>query len=169
MNAYHLLIAVHAFVALVALPLGVYQLLRRRRGDRQHVRVGRAWVFAMGIVAVSSFAIRDLRPGQLSLLHVLSAVTLLTVTLGVVQARRGNIEAHRGMMRGSWLGLVGAFTGAVAVPDRMIPTFVVTEPMQALAALGAVIGCAVVAVGLCRLGPLWAYGMRGWRAVSASR
>lgn len=169
MTGHHLLIAAHAFVALVALPLGAYQLLRRRRGDRQHVRVGRAWVFAMGFVVVSSFAIRDLRPGQLSLLHVLSVVTLVTVTLGVLHARRGNIGAHRGMMRGSWWGLVGAFTGAVAVPDRMIPTFVVTEPVSALAALGAVAACAAALIGLGRLDPLWAYGVRGWRAVSGAR
>lgn len=169
MSGYHLLIATHVFVALVALPLGAYQLLRRRRGDRQHVRVGRAWVFAMGFVTVSSVAIRDLRPGQLSILHVLSVVTLVTVTLGVVQAGRGNIEAHRGMMRGSWLGLVGAFTGAVAVPDRMLPTFVVTEPLQALAALGAVMGCAVLVIGAGRFRTPWPSAERERKAVRESR
>ncbi len=153
MSGYHLLIAVHAFTALMALPLGAYQLLRRRKGDRQHRRVGRTWVVAMGFVAVSSFAIRDLRPGQLSLLHVLSVVTLVTVTMGVVQARRGNIESHRGFMRGSWFGLVGAFTGAVAVPDRLIPTFVVTEPVQAAGALAAVAACAVVIIAVGSLRP----------------
>jgi len=148
MSGIEWLVAVHAFVALVALPLGAFQLLRKRRGDRLHRRVGRTWVFALGFVAVSSFAIRDLRPGQLSLLHVLSVVTLVTVTLGVVHARRGNIEGHRGMMRGSWLGLVGAFVGAVAVPDRAIPTFVLAEPVQALTAVAAVGLCTAAAVGL---------------------
>jgi len=138
MTGYQWLIAGHAFLALMALPLGAFQLLRRRRGDALHRRVGRTWVFAMGLVAISSFAIRDLRPGQFSLLHILSVVTLVTVTLGVVQARRGNIEAHRAMMRGSWLGLVGAFIGAVAVPDRTIPTFVVSDPLGSLGALLAV-------------------------------
>lgn len=140
------LIAAHGFVAVVALALGAHQLLRRPRGDRTHRRVGRSWVTAMIFVAVSSFAIRDLRDGQLSLLHILSVVTLVTVTLGVVHARRGNVEAHRGMMRGSFFGLVGAFIGAVAVPDRTIPTFVLAEPLQAWAALAAAALCATAIV-----------------------
>lgn len=154
------LIAAHAFVAVVALPLGVYQLLRRPRGDRVHRRVGRSWVAAMIFVAVSSFAIRDLRDGQLSLLHILSVVTLVTVTLGVVHARRGNVDAHRGMMRGSFFGLVGAFVGAVAVPDRTIPTFVLTEPLQALTALAAAALCAIaiVAAGSTRMPALRSAG-----------
>ncbi len=152
MSGYEWLITVHAFVALVALPLGAYQLLRKRRGDALHRRVGRTWVLALGFVATSSFAIRDLRPGQFSLLHILSVVTLITVTLGVVHARRGNIDRHRGMMRGSWLGLVGAFIGAVAVPDRTIPTFVVSDPVGALGALAAVaaVSVAVVLIGSLR-------------------
>ena len=154
------LIAAHAFAAVVALPLGAYQLLRRSTGDRAHRRVGRWWVTAMIFVAVSSFAIRDLRDGQLSLLHILSVVTLMTVTLGVVHARRGHIEAHRGMMRGSFLGLVGAFIGAVAVPDRTIPTFVLGEPVQALTALAAAALCAlaIVVVGSLRMPALRSAG-----------
>lgn len=127
----------HVVAALLALPIGGYQLFRPTKGDAQHVLLGRLWAGLMLWVALSSFWIRDLRPGELSLLHVLSAVTLVTVTLGVVHARRGNIPAHKGTMRGSWLGLCGAFVGAVAVPDRVIPTFVVTNPQGALAALTA--------------------------------
>jgi hypothetical protein len=82
------------------------------------------------------------------------------VTLGVVHARRGHIEAHRGMMRGSFLGLVGAFIGAVAVPDRTIPTFVLGEPVQALTALAAAALCAlgIVVVGSLRMPALRSAG-----------
>jgi uncharacterized membrane protein YeaQ/YmgE (transglycosylase-associated protein family) len=68
------------------------------------------------------------------------------VSLGLVAAIRGDIQSHRGNMIGSWLGLVGAFIGAVAVPVRHIPTFVVTEPVQAFAALVAVLVTAAVVV-----------------------
>jgi len=81
----------------------------------------------MGFVTTSSFAIRELRHGQLSLLHVLSVVTLASLIIGVVAIRRGNVRRHRGAMRGSWFGLIGAFIGAVAVPQRRIPTFAVTD------------------------------------------
>ena len=118
----------HLVAALVALPLGGYQLFRPTKGDPQHVLLGRVWAGLMLWVALSSYWVRDIREGELSLLHILSTVTLVTVTSGVIQARRGNIAAHKGNMRGSWLGMCGAFVGAVAVPDRVIRTFVVTRP-----------------------------------------
>ncbi|APH01825.1 hypothetical protein ASJ30_10055 [Janibacter indicus] len=145
------LLVSHLVAALVALPLGGYQLFRPTKGDPQHVFLGRVWAGLMLWVAVSSYGIRDLREGQLSLLHILSTVTLVTVTLGIVQARRGNIAAHKGNMRGSWLGMCGAFVGAVAVPDRIIPTFVVTRPLEALV---AVLVLALTTVLLIRAGAL---------------
>lgn len=141
----------HLVAALVALPLGGYQLFRPTKGDPQHVLLGRVWAGLMLWVAITSYWIRDIRDGEFSLLHILSTVTLVTVTLGVVSARRGNIAAHRGNMRGSWLGLCGAFIGAVAVPDRVIPTFVVTRPMDAALALVLLVG---LTVALIRIGAL---------------
>lgn len=141
-----MLVASHAFAASVAIPLGAWQLFRPTKGDQQHRVAGRVWVGAMLYVAVSSFWIRDLRHGELSFLHVLSVVTLVTVTLGLVAARRGNIAAHRGNMRGSWLGLLGAFVGATVVPARLIPRFVLGEPAQAAAALLAVLATTALVV-----------------------
>jgi hypothetical protein len=96
-------------------------------------------------VAVTSFWIRDLRQGSLSLLHVLSVITIVSVTLGIIAARRGDIARHRGNMLGAWLGSLGAFLGAVAVPQRLIPTLVVDRPLTAAA---AVIGIAVIAIAV---------------------
>lgn len=133
------LIAAHATTALVCLLLGGYQLLRRTKGDRSHRLTGWIWVAGMTFVSTSSFAVRELRDGRLSLLHVLSVVTLVSLVMGVVAVRRRNITRHRASMRGSWFGLVGAFIGAVAVPERRIPTFVVTDPLGALTAAGAIV------------------------------
>ncbi|WP_435199113.1 DUF2306 domain-containing protein [Janibacter sp. GS2] len=141
----------HLLAALVALPLGGYQLFRPTKGDPRHVLLGRVWAGLMLWVAITSYWIRDIREGDLSLLHILSTVTLVTLTLGVVQARRGNIAAHRGLMRGSWLGLCGAFVGAVAVPDRVIPTFVVTRPLDALVVVLLLVG---LTIALIRAGSL---------------
>lgn len=143
------LLVSHLLAALVALPLGGYQLFRPTKGDPRHVLLGRVWVGLMLWVAITSYWIRDIRDGQLSLLHILSTVTLVTITLGVLSARRGNVAAHRGNMRGSWLGLCGAFIGAVAVPDRVIPTFVLTRPVDAALATVLLI---LLTVALVRLG-----------------
>jgi len=130
-SGWSVLIATHASTASVGLGLGGYQLVRRVKGDRVHRIIGWIWVAAMLFVATSSFAIRELRHGQLSLLHVLSMVTLVSLVIGVVAVRRGNVAGHRGAMRGSWFGVVGAFIGAVAVPSRRIPTFAVADPVGA--------------------------------------
>src|SRR5688500_18299553 len=132
-----LLLATHAFAASVALPLGAWQLFRPTKGDHQHRLIGRTWVGLMLYVSVTSFWIKELNPGEFS-------------------AIRGDIQSHRGNMIGSWLGLVGAFIGAVAVPVRHIPTFVVTEPAQAFAAFVAVLvtTAAVVTVATVLSGAL---------------
>jgi uncharacterized membrane protein len=146
-----LLLATHAFAASVALPLGGWQLFRPTKGDHQHRLIGRTWVGLMLYVSFTSFWIKELRPGQFSAIHILSVVTIVTVSLGLFAAIRGDIKSHRGNMIGSWLGLLGAFIGAVAVPVRAIPTFVVTDPAQALAALVAVIITAAVVVALAKV------------------
>lgn len=139
MSEWGLLIAVHASAALMGLLLGGYQLIRRVKGDRVHRVIGWIWVIALLFVSTSSFAIREIRHGRLSLLHVLSVVTLVSLIIGVVAIRRGNVRRHRSAMRGSWFGLIGAFLGAVAVPQRRIPTFVVTDPFGAVAACAAIV------------------------------
>lgn len=147
------LLVTHLAAALVALPLGGYQLFRRTKGDARHVLVGRVWVGLMLYVALSSFGLRDLNNGSFSLLHVLSIVTLVSLALGIWRIRAGDVRAHRGAMTGSWLGLCGAFVGAVAVPDRTLPTFALDHPTGALAALLAVAATSWVVI---RLGGLLA-------------
>jgi len=148
MNGWTLLLVAHASTAVACLLVGAYQLLRRVKGDSAHRMAGWPWVLGMLFVASSSFAIRELRQGQLSLLHVLSVVTLISLILGVLAARRHDVRSHRGFMRGSWFGLVGAFIGAVAVPDRRVPTFAVSHPLGALAAADAVITLSAALIGL---------------------
>lgn len=149
MSTWNLLVASHAAVAVVCLPLGAVQVLRGTKGDSPHRRLGRVWALGMLYVAITSFWIRDLRDGGLSLLHVLSVITVVSVVAGVVEARRGNIARHRGNMLGAWFGSLGAFVGAVAVPDRLIPRLVVDEPAQAALAAAVVVATATLAVTLC--------------------
>lgn len=133
------LIATHAFLALASLMLGGWQLFVSKKGTPAHRLAGRVWVASMLFVAVSSFWITEIREGRFSFLHVLSVVTIVTVSLGVLAAVRGNIESHRGNMTGSWIGLTFAFVFAIAIPQRAVPTFVVTDPVGAALAFTAVV------------------------------
>ena len=153
MHPWTLLVVSHVAAALTSVMLGGYQVWRRPRGDGRHRLLGRTWVVLMLWTAVTSFWIRDINDGAFSWLHVLSVVTLITVTLGVVNARRGAVAAHRGNMVGSWLGAVGAMLAALAVPGRMVPTYVVARPGGALAfAVSVLLTTAVLVVLGARLG-----------------
>ena len=146
------LLVSHVVAAVTGVLLGAHQVWRRPHGDTRHRILGRVWVVVMLWTAVTSFWIRHLGDGAFSWLHVLSVVTLVTVTLGVVNARRGNIPAHRGNMVGSWLGAVGAMVAATAVPDRMVPAYAVAQPGGALAfALSVVLATLVLVLAGSRL------------------
>ena len=146
MHAWTLLLVTHVAGALTSVVLGGYQVWRRPKGDTRHRLLGRTWVVLILWTAISSFWIRQINEGAFSWLHVLSVVTLVTVTLGVVNAVRGKVPAHRGNMVGSWLGACGAMVAATAVPGRMIPTYAVAQPRGALAFLVSVLVVTVVVV-----------------------
>ncbi len=89
--------------------------------------------------------VQELNPGHFSWNHGLSALTFLTLSLATWAAIRGRIKLHRHFMRGSYLGLIGAFLGAVPVPRRDIPQLLVHRPLV-LAATGAALAIATVTV-----------------------
>ncbi|MEW9920059.1 DUF2306 domain-containing protein [Marimonas sp. MJW-29] len=117
-------IPAHALAAVGALGIGTVQLLTPK-GTTVHRVLGRAWVLAMGFVAVSSFIIYELRLiGPFSPIHLLSIYTIGSLFVGVRAARRGNISLHRATMRSLyWLALVvaGLFT---LLPGRVMHSVV---------------------------------------------
>jgi uncharacterized membrane protein len=102
----------HIATILVAVVLTPVMLLRRR-GDRLHRRLGWVWASAMALTAVATFGIRGLNQGSLSLIHILSAWTLLQVPLIVWAARTHNVARHRAAVRAMVAGallIAGVFT-----------------------------------------------------------
>lgn len=130
-----LLVVLHAAVAFLAVILGAVQLLRTR-GDPTHRVVGRIWVIAMAVTCLTSFGLVE---RGFTWLHGLSIITLASLALGVVGARRGNLQMHVGPMVGSYVGTVIAFAFAVLVPERMVPTLLREQPM-AVAGLASLVG-----------------------------
>src|SRR3954465_9210097 len=84
------LLALHATGATVAVILGGYLVLRRRKGDLLHRRLGRFWMADMYWVAFSSFGIKRLTPGHYSWIHGLSAFTILSLTMADRKSTRLN-------------------------------------------------------------------------------
>jgi uncharacterized membrane protein len=117
------IVALHLSAALIATPLGLVQLLRRK-GTPSHRVLGYLWIATMIVAAVSSFGIQSLTHGHgFSYIHLLSIWTLIALTIAFVAIRRRNYRVHRGFMIGSYLGLVGAGIAAVAMPGRVLYVF----------------------------------------------
>ncbi|MFD1721941.1 DUF2306 domain-containing protein [Amnibacterium endophyticum] len=156
MDGWTLLVASHATAATLALVTGAAQLLRRRYGDRLHRWNGRVWVALMLFVSASSFWIRDLRPGHLSWIHVLSVVTLVSLVRGVVAIRRHDRITHAITMSATFAGMVGALIGVVAVPVRLVPRsfqadWLAMSGITAGIALAALAGIAALSFAARRL------------------
>ena len=111
--------AIHLAAVVPAVAIGVAQLFLPK-GTRLHKRMGWTWVLAMVVVATSSFWIMELRKGAgWSVIHLLSAWTLICLSLAIWTIRRGNERAHKYFMVGTLLGLAGAGLGALA-PGRFL-------------------------------------------------
>ena len=97
------------FIAVALTPV----MLLRRRGDRIHRRLGWVWAVALATTALFTFGIRGINQGAFSLIHILSAWTLIQVPLLVWHARHHNHAKHRAAVRGMVMGallVAGFFT-----------------------------------------------------------
>ena len=115
-----LAIQIHMVAAILAFLIGGYVMVRRK-GDRLHRNLGKAWVALMAIVALTSFAIHTIRViGPFSPIHILSVVTLVSLWVAVRAARRRDIARHLNVMRSLYVfALIGA--GAFTfLPGRLM-------------------------------------------------
>lgn len=114
------IIQLHTYCALLSILIGAVQFMRKK-GGRSHRLLGRTWVGLMAIVALSSFAIFEIRLlGPFSPIHLLSLLTLGTLVVAIQAARAGNIQRHKqalASLYGFGLALAGAFT---LVPGRIL-------------------------------------------------
>jgi uncharacterized membrane protein len=108
----------HIAGALIALALGT-TVIFMRKGTRIHRRVGWLWVGAMFGVAITSFWISGIRPGQFSAIHLLSILTLVTLPYAIWARRVGRISSHRAAMISLYVSLIAA-GGFTLLPSRLL-------------------------------------------------
>lgn len=102
----------HLLAVLVALTLTPVMLLRRR-GDARHRMLGKVWVVAMLLTALSSLGVQSLRPGHYSLIHLISLYVIVTAPVIWWSAATHRIALHQRMVRGMVIGallIAGFFT-----------------------------------------------------------
>jgi uncharacterized membrane protein len=103
---------VHLFTIGIALVLTPIMMLRTR-GDARHRLLGRIWVAAMFLTAVSSFLMRSANHGGFSVIHILSVVVIIQAPIIYWSAKTHNIKRHRRSVRAMVLGallIAGFFT-----------------------------------------------------------
>ena len=113
------MVKLHLLGAVTAFGTGAV-LLRGVKGTGLHRKLGYTWVVAMGITAISSFFLVGLNGNHYSLIHGLSARTVIALPMGVAAARRRNIRAHSKTMTGMFTGglvLAGLFA---FLPGRLL-------------------------------------------------
>ena len=113
------IIYIHAVLALLAVPLGLYIFITKK-GTKQHRMLGRTWASILIIVSLTAIFIQAISPGQYSLIHLLIPWTLGSLIYSVwniKQFKKTKIEkykyAHMYSMIGVYVGallLAGAFT-----------------------------------------------------------
>ena len=118
-------IKLHAFAAMAAFALGIVQFWRPK-GTSAHRAIGWLWAGLMLVISVSAFFIHELRLwGSWSPIHLLAILTLVTLPIGVLNARRHRIGQHRIYMISIFCGallIAGLFT---FVPGRIMHAVIV--------------------------------------------
>ena len=108
LTAASLAVQLHAWAAITAFLLGLMVLLWRK-GTWLHKAMGRGWVALMLAVSLSSFWIHELNQFLgFSWIHLLSVLVLYSMTMAIIEIRRGNVRAHR-------IGMLSTFAGALVI------------------------------------------------------
>lgn len=102
-------IQIHVAAVVPAALLGAYLLLNPK-GTPRHRLLGKIWLCLMVITALSSFFIHEINLFYgFSPIHLVSIYVLFGCWGAIVNARKGNIEAHKRIVRGLYFGgIVGA-------------------------------------------------------------
>jgi uncharacterized membrane protein len=114
-----LMVKLHLAGALTAFVIGAI-LLCGVKGTGLHRKLGYTWVAAMTLAAVTSFFLVGLNGNHYSLIHGLSAWTIIVLPMGVAAARRKNFRQHAKTMTNLFMGgllVAGLFS---FLPGRML-------------------------------------------------
>jgi uncharacterized membrane protein len=115
-----LAIKIHLATVLPAFAIGTWQIFVSTKGSRYHRLLGAIYLALMTVTAITTFFIRSLRPGELSLIHLFIPLTLYGVFGALWNIRRGNIKGHRNAMLGLYFGGILIAGGFTLLPGRLL-------------------------------------------------
>lgn len=101
-------VQIHIISALFALALGIAMFIRKK-GTRSHKLIGRLFVMAMLMTAISAIFIRYINDGQFSWIHLFIPLTFFATWEAIYFIRKGNVARHK-------RAVTGLFFGALLIP-----------------------------------------------------
>lgn len=139
-------VQIHLVAAVLAVLIGPIAIYRTRR-DLVHKVIGRTWVSAMAVLAISGFFIpAAILPlvGVFGPIHLFSIWTLFSLTRGIRAILRRDVARHRAEMRALYwqaLGIAGLLT---LLPGRRLNAVLFSGAEQV--GVWVIVGAASVAV-----------------------
>ena len=108
------IIYVHATLALLAVPLGLYIFLTKK-GTKQHKMLGRIWVTFLIIVSLTATFIQTINPGQYSWIHLLIPFTLVSLIYSIWNIKKYKKTKIERYKYSHMYSMIGVYVGALLI------------------------------------------------------
>ncbi len=108
------IIYVHATLALLAVPLGLYIFLTKK-GTKQHKMLGRIWVTFLIIVSLTAIFIQTINPGQYSWIHLLIPFTLVSLIYSIWNIKKYKKTKTERYKYSHMYSMIGVYVGALLI------------------------------------------------------
>ncbi|URQ68163.1 DUF2306 domain-containing protein [SAR86 cluster bacterium] len=108
------IINVHATLALLAVPLGLYIFLTKK-GTKQHKMLGRIWVTFLIIVSLTAIFIQTINPGQYSWIHLLIPFTLVSLIYSIWNIKKYKKTKIERYKYSHMYSMIGVYVGALLI------------------------------------------------------
>ncbi|GAA6135638.1 DUF2306 domain-containing protein [Oceaniserpentilla sp. 4NH20-0058] len=113
-------IMIHLISIIPALLLGIF-ILTQEKGTHTHKLVGKTWVVLMLTSSLVSFFIQT--NGGFSWIHILSIISISSISVGIWAIRNNKLIIHKGCMIGAFTGTFIAGIVATVSPGRIVHNF----------------------------------------------
>lgn len=122
-----LAVQVHVATVVPAFVLGTWLLFGSTKGSSWHRTAGKAYLVLMAVTAAAATFIRSFAdlsvtvgPLKLGLIHLFVLLTFHGVYGALATIRKGDIDGHRGAMRGLYFGGLIIAGGLAFAPGRIM-------------------------------------------------
>ncbi len=115
-----LAVKIHLVTVIPAFFIGTWLIFFSTKGARAHRTLGVVYLTLMTVTAITTFFVRVLNPGRLSLVHLFIPLTLGGVTATILALRRGDIARHKRSMIGLYVGALLIAGGFTFLPGRLM-------------------------------------------------